>query len=82
MAEQWIEAAFNDIVVTQAAARSGADKEAPFAVQEAASDLLVSIGKRRVREVFEQLKTNFKPGQLPNIFVLNTMANLAEVNRT
>jgi hypothetical protein len=49
-------------------------------LQTASSDLLVAIGKKYVKEVFNQLQKNFVPGQLPHLFVLKTMANLAEVN--
>ena len=34
-----------------------------------------------MKDVFTELKKNFTPGQLTHVFVLNTMANLAEVNR-
>jgi hypothetical protein len=51
------------------------------ALQTSASDLLVAIGIKYVKEVFTELKKNFTPGQLTHVFVLNTMANLAEVNR-
>ena len=43
--------------------------------------MLVMIGKKYVKEVFQQLQKNFIPGQLPHLFVLKTMANLAEANR-
>ena len=49
-------------------------------IQTAASNLLVAVGQRYVNEVFDQLKNHFHPGQLPQIYILNTMANLAEVN--
>ena len=38
------------------------------------------MGQRFVNEVFDQLKVHFNPGQLPQIYILNTMANLAEAN--
>ena len=57
------------------------DKEASTAIQNASSLLLVAIGKRFVKEVFDQLQKNFTPGQLPHLFVITTMANLAEANR-
>ena len=50
-------------------------------MQTASSDLLVMIGKKYVKELFQQLQKNFIPGQLPHLFVLKTMANLAEANR-
>jgi hypothetical protein len=53
----------------------------PIALQTSASNLLVAIGKNFVKEVFGQLQKNFNPGQLPHIFVINTMAYLAEINR-
>lgn len=50
-------------------------------LQTAASNLLVAIGKQYVKQVFGQLQKNFVAGQLPHLFVVNTMAYLAEVNR-
>lgn len=50
-------------------------------LQTSASNLLVAIGKQYVKEVFDQLQKNFTAGQLPHIFVINTMAYLAEINR-
>ena len=50
-------------------------------LESTASRLLVAIGKKFVNEVFQNLQKHFNPGQLPHLFILNTMAYLAEINR-
>lgn len=57
------------------------DKDQPIFLQTSASNLLVAIGKKYVKEVFDELQKNFNPGTLPHLFVINTMAYLAEANR-
>ena len=52
----------------------------PVYLQESASRLLVAIGQRYVDEVFGQLQKLFSPGKLPHLYVVNTMADLAEAN--
>jgi hypothetical protein len=74
LALEWIEFAADEMIKNK-------DKEASTAIQNAASLLLVAIGKRFVKEVFNQLQKNFTPGQLPHLFVITTMANLTEANR-
>ena len=50
-------------------------------LQGALSDQLVAIGGRYCFAVMESLMQKFQPGVLPNFFVVQTMANLATVNR-
>ena len=50
-------------------------------LQESSSHLLVAIGERYINEVFQQLQQHFTPGKLPHLYVVNTMADLAEINR-
>lgn len=50
-------------------------------LQESASHLLVAIGQKYVDEVFGELKKFFTPGKITHLFVINTMAALAEINR-
>ncbi len=52
----------------------------PVYLQESASRLLVAIGQKYVDEVFKQLQKLFSPGKLPHLYVVNTMADLAEAN--
>ncbi|CAF3625117.1 unnamed protein product [Adineta steineri] len=48
--------------------------------QQAASDVLVEIGKYEPDLVCEALLPNMKAGQLPQFFVLQTVGSLAEAN--
>ncbi|NXI27713.1 MROH1 protein, partial [Sterrhoptilus dennistouni] len=48
--------------------------------QEAASDVLVELGKRFLNKVMEEILGKFQPGILPHPFVLRTFANLATAN--
>ena len=73
---QWIELATNEMIKP-----IENQKEPTTFLQSAASNLLVAIGKKYVKEVFGQLQKHFNPGQLPNLFIIHTMANLAEINR-
>ena len=73
---QWIELATNEMIKPQEN-----QKDQNTLLQSSASNLLVAIGKKYVKEVFGQLQKHFNPGQLPNLFIINTMANLAEINR-
>ncbi len=49
-------------------------------IQTAASALLVAIGIKYVNHVYAALLQQFNPGALPHLYILTTMANLAEVN--
>ncbi len=55
-------------------------KEPIVNIQAAASSVLVTIGVKYVKHVYTELLKQFHPGALPHLFILNTMANLAEVN--
>ncbi|NWR96029.1 MROH1 protein, partial [Furnarius figulus] len=48
--------------------------------QEAASAVLVALGRRFINRVMEELLGKFQPGILPHYFVLHTFANLATAN--
>ncbi|NXY23889.1 MROH1 protein, partial [Atrichornis clamosus] len=48
--------------------------------QEAASAVLVAVGKRFPNKVMEEVLTKFQPGILPHFFVLRTFADLAAAN--
>jgi len=68
----WTGIAANEMTVTK--------ENRPIYLQESASHLLVAIGHRYVDEVFSQLQKLFSPGKLPHLYVVNTMADLAEAN--
>ncbi|XP_072169220.1 maestro heat-like repeat-containing protein family member 1 [Diadema setosum] len=48
--------------------------------QTAASNVLVALGTNFCNDVMENLYTKFQPGALPHFFVVQTLANLANVN--
>ncbi|NWT78973.1 MROH1 protein, partial [Lanius ludovicianus] len=48
--------------------------------QEAASAVLVELGKRFLNKVMEEVLGQFQPGILPHPFVLRTFADLAVAN--
>lgn len=48
--------------------------------QQAASSVLVAVGKRFVGMVMEELLSKFQPGILPHGFVVQTLANLSVSN--
>ena len=54
------------------------DKESEL--QKSTSSILVSIGKKHIKEVFTELQKNNMPGQLPHLYTIITLAQLAEVN--
>jgi len=49
--------------------------------QQAASDVLVEIGKYEPDLVCNAILPHMQPGQLPQFFVLQTVGSLAEANR-
>ncbi|XP_077928000.1 maestro heat-like repeat-containing protein family member 1 isoform X3 [Halichoerus grypus] len=48
--------------------------------QQAASNVLVAVGKRFIGKVMEELLSKFQPGALPHYFVVQTLASLAASN--
>lgn len=48
--------------------------------QQAASSVLVAVGKRFVGMVMEEMLSKFQPGVLPHYFVVQTLANLSVFN--
>uniref|UniRef100_A0A8D0NBN0 Maestro heat-like repeat-containing protein family member 1 n=1 Tax=Sus scrofa TaxID=9823 RepID=A0A8D0NBN0_PIG len=48
--------------------------------QQAASNVLVALGKRFVGKVMEEMLSKFQPGLLPHYFVVQTLANLSVSN--
>ncbi|XP_047698458.1 maestro heat-like repeat-containing protein family member 1 isoform X6 [Prionailurus viverrinus] len=48
--------------------------------QQAASNVLVAVGKQFIGLVMEEVLSKFQPGALPHYFVVQTLANLAASN--
>ncbi|KAF3822839.1 hypothetical protein GH733_008213 [Mirounga leonina] len=48
--------------------------------KQAASNVLVAVGKRFIGQVMEELLSKFQPGALPHYFVVQTLASLAASN--
>lgn len=48
--------------------------------QQAASSVLVAVGKRFICPVMEEMLTKFQPGLLPHPFIVQTLANLSISN--
>uniref|UniRef100_A0A8C6V9S0 Maestro heat like repeat family member 1 n=1 Tax=Naja naja TaxID=35670 RepID=A0A8C6V9S0_NAJNA len=48
--------------------------------QQAASTVLVAVGRRFINQVMEEMLTKFQPGLLPHGFVVLTFANLSVTN--
>ena len=49
-------------------------------LQNAASAVLVALGRRYCNHVMEDLLVKFQPGILPHFFVVETLGNLATAN--
>jgi hypothetical protein len=74
LVNQWIEMASKEMI-------SNKDKEASVSLMTSSSNLLVAIGKKYSTQVFNHLLKSFQAGVLPHLFIINTFANLAEINR-
>ncbi|KAL8181435.1 UNVERIFIED_CONTAM: Maestro heat-like repeat-containing protein member 1, partial [Gekko kuhli] len=48
--------------------------------QQAASNVLVAVGRRFINKVMEEVLTKFQPGVLPHYFVVRTFASLSVAN--
>ncbi|NWY08107.1 MROH1 protein, partial [Nothoprocta ornata] len=48
--------------------------------QQAASRVLVAVGRRFVNRVMEEVLAKFQPGVLPHYYVVQTFADLAAAN--
>ncbi|XP_070078665.1 maestro heat-like repeat-containing protein family member 1 isoform X6 [Equus caballus] len=55
-------------------------KELVYDWQQAASNVLVAVGKRFIGRVMEEMLSKFQPGILPHCFVVQTLANLSVSN--
>ncbi|XP_054898054.1 maestro heat-like repeat-containing protein family member 1 isoform X1 [Poeciliopsis prolifica] len=48
--------------------------------QQAASNILVAVGNKRINDIMEEILSKFQPGVLPHFFVVQTLANLSDSN--
>ncbi|XP_058035029.1 maestro heat-like repeat-containing protein family member 1 isoform X2 [Ahaetulla prasina] len=68
------------IVIFLASNEMTKSKEALPEWQQAASNVLVAVGRRFINQVMEEVLTKFQPGVLPHCFVVLTFANLSVTN--
>uniref|UniRef100_A0A8C6V8B5 Maestro heat like repeat family member 1 n=1 Tax=Naja naja TaxID=35670 RepID=A0A8C6V8B5_NAJNA len=68
------------IVIFLASSEMTKSKEAFPEWQQAASTVLVAVGRRFINQVMEEMLTKFQPGLLPHGFVVLTFANLSVTN--
>ncbi|XP_007488818.1 maestro heat-like repeat-containing protein family member 1 isoform X2 [Monodelphis domestica] len=68
------------IVIILASNEMTKSKELILDWQQAASSVLVAVGKRFINRVMEEVLTKFQPGILPHYFVMQTFANLSVTN--
>ncbi|KAM9306021.1 maestro heat-like repeat-containing protein family member 1, partial [Gastrophryne carolinensis] len=55
-------------------------KEMVFEWQQAASNVLVAVGRSFINSVMEEILLRFQPGVLPHFFIMQTLANLSVAN--
>lgn len=55
-------------------------KDIVFEWQQAASNVLVAVGRRYINSVMEEILLKFQPGVLPHFFIMQTLANLSTAN--
>ncbi|CAG12883.1 unnamed protein product, partial [Tetraodon nigroviridis] len=48
--------------------------------QQAASNVLVAVGKKHINDIMEEILSKFQPGLLPHFFVVQTLASLSDSN--
>uniref|UniRef100_A0ABM5GD29 Maestro heat-like repeat-containing protein family member 1 isoform X1 n=1 Tax=Pogona vitticeps TaxID=103695 RepID=A0ABM5GD29_9SAUR len=68
------------IVIFLASNEMTKSKEVVHDWQQAASNVLVAVGRRFINRVMEEVLTKFQPGILPHYFVVQTFANLSVAN--
>ncbi|KAG8448641.1 hypothetical protein GDO86_015646 [Hymenochirus boettgeri] len=55
-------------------------KDIIFEWQQAASNVLVAVGRNFINTVMEEILVKFQPGILPHFFIIQTLANLSMAN--
>uniref|UniRef100_A0A670I2P9 Maestro heat like repeat family member 1 n=1 Tax=Podarcis muralis TaxID=64176 RepID=A0A670I2P9_PODMU len=68
------------IVIFLASNEMTKSKEIIFEWQQAASNVLVAVGRRFINKVMEEVLTKFQPGIVPHYFIVQTFANLSMTN--
>lgn len=48
--------------------------------QQAASNILVAVGKKHINDIMEEILSKFQPGLMPHFFVVQTLASLSDSN--
>uniref|UniRef100_A0A803TB35 Maestro heat like repeat family member 1 n=1 Tax=Anolis carolinensis TaxID=28377 RepID=A0A803TB35_ANOCA len=68
------------VVIFLASNEMTKSKDIIFEWQQAASNVLVAVGRRFINKVMEEVLTKFQPGVLPHYFIVQTFANLSMAN--
>nr|XP_034980499.1 maestro heat-like repeat-containing protein family member 1 isoform X2 [Zootoca vivipara] len=68
------------IVIFLASNEMTKSKEVILEWQQAASNVLVAVGRRFINKVMEEVLTKFQPGIVPHYFIVQTFANLSMTN--
>ncbi|CAH2286289.1 maestro heat-like repeat-containing family member 1 isoform X1 [Pelobates cultripes] len=67
-------------VIVLASSEMTRSKDVLFDWQQAASNVLVAVGRNFINNVMEELLVKFQPGILPHFFIMQTLANLSVAN--
>ncbi|XP_069477987.1 maestro heat-like repeat-containing protein family member 1 isoform X2 [Ambystoma mexicanum] len=67
-------------VISLASAEMTKTKDIIYDWQNAASCVLVAVGRRFINNVMEEILTKFQPGVLPHFFIMQTLASLSTAN--
>ncbi|KAJ6661488.1 hypothetical protein lerEdw1_014397 [Lerista edwardsae] len=68
------------IVILLASTEMTKSKDLVWEWQQAASGVLVAVGRRFINKVMEEVLTKFQPGVLPHYFIVQTLADLSLAN--
>ncbi|XP_069588269.1 maestro heat-like repeat-containing protein family member 1 isoform X3 [Ranitomeya imitator] len=68
------------LTIVLASSEMTKSKDVIFEWQQAASNVLVAVGRRFINSVMEEILVKFQPGILPHFFVMQTLANLSLAN--
>ncbi|XP_063780804.1 maestro heat-like repeat-containing protein family member 1 [Pseudophryne corroboree] len=68
------------MVIVLASNEMTKSKDVIFEWQQAASSILVAVGRGFINCVMEEILLKFQPGILPHFFIMQTLANLAVAN--
>ncbi|KAM4029121.1 maestro heat-like repeat-containing protein family member 1 isoform 2-T2 [Anomaloglossus baeobatrachus] len=68
------------LTIVLASSEMTKSKDVVFEWQQAASNVLVAVGRRFINSVMEEILLKFQPGILPHFFVMQTLANLSLAN--